>query len=207
MTELSAVSFMTTPSRVSLLDDRSSVGTLLPHTSAKVVDEDMNTLPPDTRGELLVSGYLVFKGYYSNAEKTKEALVTDGQGRKWLRTGDLATWSPSGACTVVGRSKDMIKKELHPGIAAAAVVGVRDARWGETVGAFLQRQQHDFNAQSKDVKIWLRKRIAPHKVPDHLFWIGEDPGVPGEFPVNASGKVLKNELGVVANRLLNKEEA
>lgn len=104
------MSFMTTPSKVSLLNDRLSVGTPLPHTSAKVVDSDLITLPPDTRGELLVSGYLLFSGYYKNPQKTEEAIVRDAQGQPWLRTGDIVTLSASGACTVVGRVKDMIKK-------------------------------------------------------------------------------------------------
>lgn len=115
MTELSAVSFMTNPVNTSLLDDRSSVGTLLPHTSAKTVDSELNTLPAGDRGELLVAGYLVFQGYYGSPEKTKEAIVVDSSGRRWLRTGDIVTLSESGACTVVGRSKDMIKRgELKP---------------------------------------------------------------------------------------------
>jgi mevalonyl-CoA ligase len=110
MTELSAVSFMTTPSETSLLDDRSSVGKLMPHTAAKIVDSELKDLPFNTRGELLVSGYLVFKGYYKNAEKTNEVLVRDSRGRQWLRTGDMATLDALGACMVVGRLKDLIKR-------------------------------------------------------------------------------------------------
>ncbi|KAA8648041.1 Nonribosomal peptide synthetases (NRPS) [Aspergillus tanneri] len=217
MTELSCVSFMTNPAKVCLLDDRSSVGTPLPHTSVKVVDSDLKTVPPGTRGELLVSGYLVFSEYYKNPQKTEEAIVKDAQGRRWLRTGDLVTLSDSGACVIVGRVKDMIKKggeniapadiekvlEQHPDIAAAAVIGIPDTRWGETIGAYIQRGQ---NAQSelnaKDIKIWLRNRIAPHKIPDHVFWIGEEAGVPQELPVNATGKVLKTELSAIARDLL-----
>lgn len=110
MTELSCVSFMTDPSKTSLLEDRRFVGTPLPHTFAKVVDGDLKNVPPGTRGELLVSGYLVFNGYYKNLLKTEEAIVKDGKGRLWLRTGDIVTLNGSGACMVVGRAKDMIKK-------------------------------------------------------------------------------------------------
>lgn len=101
---------MTDPSKVSLLDDRSSVGTPLAHTAAKVVDENLKDVPFGTRGELLVSGYLVFSGYYNNPAKTNETIVQDADGQSWLRTGDIVTLSPDGACVVVGRSKDMIKK-------------------------------------------------------------------------------------------------
>lgn len=110
MTELSCVSYMTDPTNISLCDDRSSVGTPLPHTSGMVVDDDLKAVPPGTRGELVVAGYLMFSEYYKNALKTAEAVVQDSQGRYWLRTGDLVTTDESGALMVVGRIKDMIKK-------------------------------------------------------------------------------------------------
>lgn len=110
MTELSCIAFLTIPSDSSLLDDHSSVGTVMPHTSAKVVDGELKPLPPGSSGELLVSGYLVFQGYYKNSEKTEEALVCDYQGRQWLRTGDLAATSDIGRCSIMGRVKDMIKR-------------------------------------------------------------------------------------------------
>lgn len=242
MTELSCVSFMTDPSKVCLLEDRSSVGTPLPHTSAKVVDSDLNTVPPGTRGELLVSGYLMFSGYYKNSVKTDQAFIKDAHGRRWLRTGDIVTLTDSGTCMVVGRAKDMIKKGerhvkqrlipskeanafpfvlggeniapadiekvlvQHPDVAAVAVVGIPDARWGETIGAYVQcagKGQH--GPDSKAVKTWLRNRIGPNKIPDHFFWVGEEEGVPQELPVNASGKVLKTELSSIASRLLKRE--
>ncbi|KAH8799094.1 putative amp dependent CoA ligase [Xylogone sp. PMI_703] len=222
MTELSCVSFMTTPSEMSLLNDRSTVGKLMPHTSAKVVDENLRALPPGARGELLVSGYLLFSGYYKNPKKSEEAVVVDSHGRQWLRTGDIVTLSTSGACTVIGRIKDLIKKggenispgdvekvlEQHPDIRSAAVVGIPDSRWGEVIGAFIQRTQDvslKGEVQSKDVKLWLRSRLAPHKIPDHFFWVGQD-GVPDELPINVSGKVLKNELSVIASGLVNGED-
>lgn len=58
------------------------------------------------------------------------------------------------------------------------------------------------NGNSKDIRIWLRNRIAPHKIPDHVFWVGEEAGVPMELPVNASGKVLKTELSAIATNLI-----
>ena len=110
MTELSCIVFLTIPSEFSLLDDHSSVGTVIPHTSAKVVDSDLKTLPPGSSGELLVSGYSVFQGYYKNPDKSAEALVRDSEGRQWLRTGDLVIISTAGRCTIIGRVKDMIKR-------------------------------------------------------------------------------------------------
>lgn len=61
-------------------------------------------------GELLVSGYLIFKGYYKNKEKTDETLVRDHRGRIWLRTGDIVFMDVAGRCTITGRVEYMIKR-------------------------------------------------------------------------------------------------
>jgi long-subunit acyl-CoA synthetase (AMP-forming) len=112
MTELSCIAFLTTPSKVSLFDNNTSVGTIMSHTYAKVVDNNLSTLPPGSSGELLVSGYAVFQGYYKNPDKTNEAIIKDSQGRQWLRTGDLVTIDALGRCTIIGRVKDMIKRGI-----------------------------------------------------------------------------------------------
>ncbi|KAL6232018.1 hypothetical protein BDW75DRAFT_218721 [Aspergillus navahoensis] len=222
MTELSCIVFLTDPEKVSLVDEHSSVGLAMPLTSAKVVDENLDTLPPGSAGELLVSGYLVFQGYYRNPEKTAEALVKDSQGQVWLRTGDLVTIDESGRCTITGRVKDMIKRggenifpgdiepvlETHPDITGCAVVGVPDPYWGEVIVAFIQATREassGLTLQKKAIKLWLRNRLAPHKVPEHFFILGSGGGIPDEMPINATGKVLKRELRDIASRLLKGE--
>ena len=109
MTELSAVSFMTTLQH-SLLADKSTVGSLMPHTAAKVVDSEGRAVPAGTQGELCVSGYLVHQGYFQNPKKSAESVREDEKGLDWLHTGDIAIINSDGYCTVTGRAKDMIKK-------------------------------------------------------------------------------------------------
>lgn len=109
MTELSSVCLCTSLDD-SLLDDNSSVGTAMPHTSVKVIDETGQALRVNTPGELCVSGYLVQLGYFRNETKTNEILITDQENRTWLRTGDIVELDHNGKCRVLGRSKDMIKK-------------------------------------------------------------------------------------------------
>ena len=109
----------------SLIADNSAVGTAMPHTSIKVIDEAGETLPPNTIGELCVTGYLVHLGYFRNEAKTKEALMQDTSGQTWLRTGDLVILDILGRCKVVGRSKDMIKKREHPYLLASSVISPR----------------------------------------------------------------------------------
>ena len=87
MTETSPVTFMT-----SLNDNEErrskTVGRVLPHTAAKVVDRAGNIVPRGVRGELCTSGYALQKGYYNNHAKTEEAMKRDGNGVLWMYTGD-----------------------------------------------------------------------------------------------------------------------
>ncbi|KAI0881675.1 amp dependent CoA ligase [Annulohypoxylon maeteangense] len=219
MTELSCIVFSTNPSEVSLLDNQISVGTVVPHGAAKIVGSDLKSLPPGFKGELLVSGYLTFQGYYKNPEKTNETMVKDAKGRLWVRTGDTAAIDVSGRCTIMGRVKDMIKRggenifprdieevlEQHPGIVAAAVVGIPDAYWGEIIGAFIQPASgYETKPLTgrRNLKPWLRNRIAPHKFPEHFFWLGDGEGIPDELPFNFSGKIMKEKLRTIACDLL-----
>ena len=85
MTETSPVSAMTTTDDP--LEKRiNTVGRLLPHVEAKVVDPQdwRKTLPIGTRGELAVNGYLVMQGYWGDPKKTMEVLVPDEDGRLWM---------------------------------------------------------------------------------------------------------------------------
>ena len=89
------------------------------------------------------------------------------------------------------------------------MVGVSDDHWGEAIGAFIQRTEKskaETELGKKEVKIWLRNKIAPHKIPDYFFWIGETEGVPNEIPVNATGKIVKKELGAIADSLVKGKE-
>lgn len=87
-----------------------TVGKLLPHLKAKIIDRDGNVVPLGERGELCVSGYSICKGYWMNTEKTDEAIRVDGEGRRWLHTGDEAVFSTEreGYASITGRFKDII---------------------------------------------------------------------------------------------------
>ena len=87
------------------------------------------------------------------------------------------------------------------------MVGIPDTYWGEIVGAFIHRatnSKSEIGIGKKDLKIWLRNRIAPHKVPEHFFWIGEGAGIPDKLPVNATGKIVKMELRAIASGLVQR---
>lgn len=107
MTETSPVTFLTA------LDDSeehqvTTVGRVLPHTAAKVVDQHGRILPRGVPGELCTSGYALQRGYWKNQVKTDEVMKRDENGVLWMHTGDECVIDRQGYCTVTGRIKDII---------------------------------------------------------------------------------------------------
>lgn len=88
---------------------------------------------------------------------------------------------------------------------AAACIGISNDYWGEVVGVFIQRAskgETDLKIGKKEVKLWLRNKIAPHKMPEHFSWLGEGAGVPEKLPFNHTGKLMKGELRIIASALV-----
>ncbi|KAA1134775.1 hypothetical protein PGTUg99_007055 [Puccinia graminis f. sp. tritici] len=145
MTETSPGTFQTRPT-----DERSkrtaTVGTIYPHTQAKVVDlATREVVKRGQRGELLVSGYSVQKGYWNDPLETAKAMITDQEGRVWMQSGDIASIDEDGYLKIVGRAKEVIIRggeNLYPvvienciikldGVISVAVVGAKDEFYGE----------------------------------------------------------------------------
>ncbi|KAK6525277.1 hypothetical protein TWF694_005423 [Orbilia ellipsospora] len=160
MTESSPVCCMTR-----LTDDNGThsytVGSVMPHTELRVVshEDPSQIIPKGARGELLISGYLVMKGYWEDEQKTSEAFVIEStpklngsNGPKiWLRTGDEALMQVDGTIKITGRIKDTIIRageNIYPSeienallqrhsMGSIAVVGLSDEYYGEAVAAFI----------------------------------------------------------------------
>jgi fatty-acyl-CoA synthase len=179
---------------------RETVGAPLAGTDVRIAGPDGAAVPPGTPGELWVRGERITRGYLDDPVATAEAIDPEG----WLHTGDLAEMSPSGACRVVGRLKDMIKtggenvspvevEEVlvdHPDVARAAVVGVPDPRWGELVVAFVV-PAGSRDPSPAELTAHCRDRLSPFKVP--RSWRVVD-----ELPMTASAKVQRAELRRIA---------
>ncbi|HBL30779.1 MAG TPA: long-chain fatty acid--CoA ligase [Acidobacteria bacterium] len=166
-----------------------TVGTPLPGVSARLEES----------GELLVRGSNVFSGYWQAPEKTAESFVHDELGRRWFRTGDLASRDPAtGVFTLLGRRHELIlsggfnvyPREIEevltsfPGVREAAVVGRKHPEWGEVPMAFLVTEgEIDVSA----LITFCKARIAGFKVP-RMFQVIET------LPRNALGKVQKHLL-------------
>jgi fatty-acyl-CoA synthase len=192
MTETSPVSFQ------SQTDDPlerrvTTVGRVHPHVQVKIIDQDGRVTPRGVSGELLTRGYSVMRGYWDDAERTREAIDAGG----WMHTGDLAVIDEEGYCNIVGRVKDMIirggeniyPRELeeflfrHPAVLDVAVVGVPDAKYGEAVCACIQLRA-GMVVTEDDVREFCRAQIAHYKVPRYVRFVDG-------FPLTVSGKVQK----------------
>lgn len=111
MTETSPASFMTA-CHDPLERRLTTVGKIMPHTTAKIIDQEGNIVPLGSRGELCISGYLLQKGYWRNPIKTNEVMIKDNEGTLWMHTGDEASFDNEGYCKITGRIKDMIIRGL-----------------------------------------------------------------------------------------------
>jgi len=173
-----------------------SAGRPMAASPVRVVDPvTLADCPVGERGEVLVSGSRIMKGYWRKPEATAEA-ITDG----WFRTGDLARIDEDGYFYIVDRKKDMIirggynvyPREVeevlyeHPAVAEAAVVGIPHDELGEEIGAAVKLKPGE-TVTTEELIAFARDRIAPYKYPRHV-WV-----VPA-LPKGPTGKILRREV-------------
>lgn len=205
MTETSPVSFQSTPDD-SIPARVETVGKVRPHIRAKIVDESGEVVPLNVPGEILVSGYVLQKGYWGEPEQTARSMKQDADGVLWMHTGDEGTLDADGYLRVVGRIKDIIIRGgenlfpvqienalcAHPDVLEAATVSVPDVHYGEVVGAWIvPRPGTAPSRASIREAVWAG--MNPQNAPAWVWFAGKD-GVPAELPKTASGKVQKHVL-------------
>ena len=204
MTEVgvgAALSFLDSPE-----DDRClASGYPLPGYQFKVIDpETGETQPPDTLGELCVSGYALMQGYYKKPKETAEAIDAEG----WFHTGDVATLRADECLRFFGRYKDLLKVggenvdpiEVegfllgHPAVNKVQIVGVPDQRMNEVVCACVVLEDN-VQLTMDDVNDFCRGKLASFKIPRHLMLMDD-------YPMTSSGKVQKYLLRQLAQEEL-----
>lgn len=192
-TEMSPVTTMLKP------DDSkrktASVGKQVVNVEVRVVDDDDQDVPLGEAGEIVYRGPTTMKEYYRNPEATEETLKNG-----WFHSGDLVRQDEEGFVYVVGRKKDMIisggeniySAEIedvlfeHPRVLEAAVIGVFDEVWGESVMAVVVPKPGE-DLTKEEIIDWCGSRLASYKKPRYVDFIDE-------LPKNAAMKVLKFEL-------------
>lgn len=178
-----------------------SAGKPLAGVEVRAVDpESGSDVPVGSVGELWTRSPYTMLGYWAKPEETSAAIDSDG----WLRTGDAGFLDQEGYVFLHDRIKDMIVSggeniypaEVenillgHPRVADAAVIGVPDDRWGETVKAIVVRQPGDDDAGEKlqaELIEHCRAHLAHYKCPSSVDFAAT-------LPRNPSGKILKREL-------------
>ena len=159
-----------------------------------VIDENSNYLPANERGELLVRGTSIIRGYWNRPDANEESFI-DG----WFRTGDVAYIDEDGFLYIVDRLKQLIIRggenigcgEVEaallsfPQVTEASAYGVPDERLGEEVGATIY-STNEINLD--DLNKHLEAQLAKFKIPVHILFVRQP------LARIASGKIDKRTI-------------
>ena len=181
-----------------------SVGLPLPGIEVKIVNDELIEMPIGEAGEIIVKGDNVMKGYYKREDATAETIING-----WLLTGDIGKVDEDGFIYILDRKKDLIISKgvnIYPreieevclkflGVKECAVVGKKDETHGEIPIAFIEVEE-DMQVNEKELKKFLKDRLANYKVPKHIYFVKE-------LPKNATGKVLKRKLRENLQKYIN----
>jgi fatty-acyl-CoA synthase len=172
-----------------------SAGRPVAGTELRIVDTAGAPLPLGGVGEIAARGPQLMRGYFNLPEATAEAMAGG-----WMHTGDAGRLDEEGYLYIEDRVKDMIVSggeniyphEIeqvlfeHPAVADAAVIGVPDDQWGETVKAVIVLRK-DATATEEEIIDFTRGKLGGFKRPRSVDFASE-------LPYNPSGKVLKRAL-------------
>ncbi|MFI0482821.1 long-chain-fatty-acid--CoA ligase [Actinomadura sp. 9N215] len=172
-----------------------SVGVPCPGNEVRIVGSGGEVLPAGRVGQIHARNPGHFIEYWNQPEATGKALV-DG----WLRMPDAGYLDDEGYLYVLDRLDDAIivagqniyPAEVetalaeHPAVADSAVVGVPDPRWGQAVKAVIVFDG-DRRATARELRVFLRGRIADFKIPTRYDFVDD-------LPRNPTGKVLRRML-------------
>ncbi|MDX1623619.1 MAG: AMP-binding protein [Gemmatimonadota bacterium] len=172
-----------------------SVGPPIPNTEVAIRDfETGDFLGPGERGEVLIRGPQVMKGYLGRERESADAIDADG----WFHTGDVGVCDEKGRLEIVDRAKELIKykgyqvapAELeavlleNPAVADAAVIPIPDEEAGEAPKGFVVAAGP---LDEASVLAWVAERVAPYKKLRAVELVDE-------IPKSPSGKILRRVL-------------
>lgn len=177
-----------------------SVGLPIPVIEVKIVDSNGDPCPPSHTGELLIKGPNVVQRYWDNPEADEKSFDGD-----YWRSGDIAMMDEHGFIYIMDRAKDMINRGgekifsvevenvllAHPDVLEAAVVGVPDHVFGESVKAVIVPKPGAV-VDEAEIREFARGHLADYKIPRFVE-------IRSELPRNPGGKVMKYLLRNAAN--------
>ncbi len=196
-TETSGAVTLLRPNEHDLQDEQKlrACGRPLPLIALRIVDGDGQDVADGEPGELWIRSPSLASGYWNKPEQTA-AVFDDG----WYHSGDIAIRDGEGLYYIHDRLKDMIVSggeniysteiesvlSTHPDVAAVAVIGVPDERWGEAVKACVVLKA-DASTDEPGLLAYCRERLAGYKLPKSIDFHAA-------FPMTGSGKIAKKEL-------------
>jgi long-chain acyl-CoA synthetase len=177
-----------------------SVGKPIVGQELRIIDDHDEAVPCGAAGEIVGLGRLVMQGYHNQPEATRAATWADANGRRWLRTGDIGRLDADGFLHLIDRKKDMILSggqniypadieaamRDHSAVADVAVIGVPDARWGETPVAVVVLCAHAATTAA-ELLDWTNAQVGKQQRLSRVV-------LRDTLPRNPNGKVLKREL-------------
>lgn len=179
-----------------------TVGLPLPGTEVRVVDPEnpQKDVATGERGELIVRGPQVMRGYWKKPEETAAVFVGDPEAGGWFRTGDIVTMDSDGFVTIVDRIKELVitggfnvsPSEVEDalrgfdGVADVAIVGLPSARNGEEVVAAVVTEP-GATVDVSSLRAYARETLGAYKVPRQVFFVDE-------LPKSLIGKVLRKKV-------------
>jgi long-chain acyl-CoA synthetase len=190
-----------------------SIGEPLPSRETKIVDPDtLQTLPPGTSGELLVTSEYISTSYWKKPEETAASYV-EIDGKTWYRMNDYVKMDEDNQLYYVDRSADIIKykgyrvscSEIeatlqdHSALIGACVVGVPDPKVGERIKAIVVLKEDVRGVSGSELTKWCKERLAPYKIPQYIEFRDM-------LPKSKVGKLLRREVRDEERRRLSKEE-
>jgi len=172
-----------------------SIGKPMKGMEMKIFDDNDQEVPQGREGEIVIRGPMVMKGYWNLPEATTEAIRNG-----WLHTGDIGYMDPDGYFFITDRKKDLIIKGgenispraveevlcSHPGVAEAAVVGMKDSVYGEEIKAFVTLKPGN-TVTSEELEEFCQGKLKRFFVPKEVVIIPA-------MPKTLVGKILKKEL-------------
>ena len=171
------------------------IGLPISSTECGIMSDEGELLPQGERGELVVRGPQVMKGYWQRPEETDKVMTEDG----WLLTGDIAVMTENGFFKIVDRKKDMIlvsgfnvyPNEIedviahHPKVLEVAAIGVPDEKSNEAVKVFIVKSDPSLDEQ--EMRTYCAEQLTGYKRPRHIEFRDD-------LPKTNVGKILRREL-------------
>ena len=171
------------------------IGLPLPSTECAIMNDEGELLPQGEKGELVVRGPQVMKGYWQRPEETAKAITPDG----WLLTGDIAMMTKDGFFKIVDRKKDMIlvsgfnvyPNEIedviadHPKVLEVAAIGVPYEKSVKAVKVFIVKSDPSLDEQ--EIRAHCAEQLTGYKRPRYIEFRDD-------LPKTNVGKILRREL-------------